>query len=205
MPNGHPPDAQLSTGVRATSDPRARSRGGGRGTGGSGATLRPGEIVLAHHKLACGSCRPCSRGTETLCTNARVLGIDRDGGYAEHTTTEASRVISLPPSVTPAAGAALTCGGVAAHHALRTVARVVPSETVRVLGTGGVGLFAVPTAKRLGAEVIAADLRVRALHFARPRREPTGPRASTQRWVVSVPTLPESTRSISCWITSAIQ
>ena len=135
-------------------------------TGVTTTMFRPGELVLAHHKLVCGTCRPCSRGTETLCTNARVLGIDRDGGFAEYATTEASRVIPLPPSVTPAAGAALTCGGVTAYHALRTVARVVPSETVLVLGTGGVGLFAVQIAKRLGAEVIAADLRVRALHRA---------------------------------------
>ncbi len=134
--------------------------------GTSGTTLRPGELVIAHHKLVCGTCRLCLRGKETLCTNARVLGIDRDGGFAEYTTTVASRVIPLPSSVTPAAGAALTCGGVTAYHALRTVAHLAPSETVLVLGTGGVGLFAVQIAKLAGAEVIAADLRVEALDRA---------------------------------------
>ncbi|MGA7922864.1 MAG: alcohol dehydrogenase catalytic domain-containing protein [Thermoplasmata archaeon] len=128
--------------------------------------LQPGELVLAHHKLVCGKCPPCTRGRETLCLNAQVLGIDRDGGFAEYVVTEASRVIPLPASVTPAAGAALTCGGVTAYHALRTVAHLMPLETVLVLGTGGVGLFAVQIAKLLGAEVVAADLRVPALQRA---------------------------------------
>jgi 2-desacetyl-2-hydroxyethyl bacteriochlorophyllide A dehydrogenase len=136
------------------------------GAGGSSGTLQPGEIVMAHHKLVCGSCRYCVGGKETLCSNAQVLGIDRDGGFAEFTTTRASRVIPLPPSVTPATGAALTCGGVTAYHALRAVAGVAPSETVLVLGTGGVGLFAVQIAKHLGAKVVAADLRTHALHRA---------------------------------------
>jgi D-arabinose 1-dehydrogenase-like Zn-dependent alcohol dehydrogenase len=46
------------------------------------------------------------------------------------------------------------------------VAHLAPSETVLVLGTGGVGLFAVQIAKLAGAEVIAADLRVEALDRA---------------------------------------
>jgi NAD+-dependent secondary alcohol dehydrogenase Adh1 len=135
--------------------------------GSTEVALRPGELVLAHHKLVCGKCVPCSRGRETLCSNSLVLGIDRDGGFAEYVVTEASRVIRLPPSVTPAAGAPLTCGGVTADHALRTVARLLPSETVLVLGAGGVGLFAVQIAKHLGAEVVAADVRGDACQGAR--------------------------------------
>lgn len=135
-------------------------------TGGGGGSLRPGDRVLAHHKIVCGTCQSCTRGRETLCLNARVLGVDRDGGFAEYVVTDANRVVPLPPSVSPAAGAALTCGGVTAYHALRSVAQLLPSETVMVLGTGGVGLFAVQIAKRAGAEVIAADVRAEALSRA---------------------------------------
>ena len=128
--------------------------------------LRAGQLVVAHHKLVCGKCRQCMRGRETLCENASVLGIDRDGGFAEYVTTQTTRVLSLPATVSPAAGAALTCGGVTAYHALRTIAQVAPSDIVLVLGTGGVGLFAVQVAKSAGAEVIAADVRPRALQRA---------------------------------------
>ena len=103
---------------------------------------------------------------DSLCSNARVLGIDRDGGFAEYVTTEASRVLPLPETITAASGAALTCGGVTAYHALRTVAGVKPSETVLILGTGGVGLFAVQIGKSIGATVLAADLRREALDRA---------------------------------------
>jgi len=128
--------------------------------------LSPGQLVVVHHKLVCGKCRQCARGRETLCQNSVVLGIDRAGGFAEYVTTQASRVLPLPPSVSPAAGAALTCGGVTAYHALRAAANVAKSDTVVVLGTGGVGLFAVQIARILGARVVAADLRPEALRRA---------------------------------------
>ena len=134
--------------------------------GGDSEVLKPGQIVLANHKLVCGACRPCLHGREALCTKSRVLGIDLDGGFAEYVKTNASRVLPLPPSVSSAAGAALTCGGVTAYHALRSVARIEPYEVVLVLGTGGVGLFAVQIAKNIGAEVIAADVRPDALRKA---------------------------------------
>lgn len=127
--------------------------------GGSDGVLEPGQLVVAHRKLVCGHCEQCLGGRETLCTDARVLGIDRDGGFAEYVTTEASRVLPLPDTITPASGAALACGGVTAYHALRTIAGVRPSETVLILGTGGVGLFAVQIAKSIGAKVLAADVR----------------------------------------------
>jgi alcohol dehydrogenase, propanol-preferring len=129
-------------------------------------TLRPGQLVVAHHKLVCHECRQCLLGRETLCERASVLGIDRDGGFEEYVTTQASRVLPLPSTIPPAVGAALTCGGVTAFHALRTIGQVSPSETVVILGTGGVGLFAVQLARSSGAEVIAADIRPEALRRA---------------------------------------
>lgn len=130
------------------------------------AGLAVGERVIAHHKLVCGTCGACTRGRETLCRNARVLGIDLDGGFAEYVRTDASRVLPLPSSVPYATGAALTCAGVTAYHALRSVAHLRPSETTLVLGTGGVGQFAVQIARQLGSEVIAADVRPEALQRA---------------------------------------
>jgi D-arabinose 1-dehydrogenase-like Zn-dependent alcohol dehydrogenase len=44
---------------------------------------RIGERVAIQSNLFCGSCEYCVRGDESLCLEGKLLGIDRDGGFAE--------------------------------------------------------------------------------------------------------------------------
>jgi NADPH:quinone reductase-like Zn-dependent oxidoreductase len=53
--------------------------------------------------------------------------------------------------------ATLTCAGVTAWRGLVVCGRVKPGDTVLVLGTGGVSLFALQFAKAAGARVIATS------------------------------------------------
>src|SRR5260221_1166361 len=52
-------------------------------------------------------------------------------------------------------GATLTCAGVTAWRGLVVCGQVKPGDTVLILGTGGVSLFALQFAKAAGARVIA--------------------------------------------------
>lgn len=204
MPNGHPPDAQLSTGVRATSDPRARNRGGGRRRrrvrrevatrrdrpGSSQARMRlvppllPGNGNPLHERTGARN-RPGWR----VCRAYHDRGLPRD----------------LPsPFGYPCRG------GRTDVWRSRGPPCVADRGTGRAFGDGpGVGRGASASSRSRSRNVwerkslppIFGSVRF----TARPHWEPTGPPASTQRWVVSVPTLSESTRSISCWISSAIQ
>src|SRR5262249_55624420 len=51
-------------------------------------------------------------------------------------------------------GSTLTCAGVTAWHAVVRTSDVRPGQTVLVLGTGGVSMFALQIAKAAGARVI---------------------------------------------------
>lgn len=79
-------------------------------------------------------------------------GID---GYAcELATRPATSFTHAPKGWTAAQSATLTCAGLTAWRALVGDGRLKAGDTVLVLGTGGVAIFALQFAKALGARVI---------------------------------------------------
>lgn len=83
-----------------------------------------------------------------------ALGGELDGMLAELVTLSEDGVIALPAHMNFAEGATLPCAGLTAWHALVTCGRVAADETVLLLGTGGVSMFALQFAKMHGAKVI---------------------------------------------------
>jgi NADPH:quinone reductase-like Zn-dependent oxidoreductase len=79
-------------------------------------------------------------------------------GYAcEFATRPVSHFTQAPRGLSHAEAATLTCAGITAWRAVITDGQVKPGETVLVLGTGGVSLFALQFAKAAGATVIATS------------------------------------------------
>ena len=83
------------------------------------------------------------------------FGSERDGGFAEYTTTPARNALSIRSNLTDAELATFSCSYSTAEGML-TRARVAAADTVLVPGaSGGVGGALVQLAKRRGARVIA--------------------------------------------------
>ncbi len=78
-----------------------------------------------------------------------------DGFACEEATRPAAHFTRAPRGLSHAQSATITCAGVTAWRALMTDARVRPGDTVLVLGSGGVSIFALQFAKAAGATVIA--------------------------------------------------
>jgi len=106
---------------------------------------------------ACGTCRYCLTGWETLCRQQRNTGYSVDGCYAEHFTAEAPFASPVPDGIDPREAAPLTCAGVTTYKAVK-VGNVRPGELVAVSGVGGLGHLAVQYAKIFGATVAAVDI-----------------------------------------------
>jgi NADPH:quinone reductase-like Zn-dependent oxidoreductase len=87
--------------------------------------------------------------------HANALGGSRDGVLAEQITLPDTGVVALPDYLSFEEGATLPCAGLTAWHALHEASRVRSGDTVLVLGTGGVSIFALQLAKLAGARVIA--------------------------------------------------
>lgn len=76
------------------------------------------------------------------------------GTFAEEILLPEHALIRSPRHLSYAEAATLTCAGVTAWRALFVVAQLRPGETVLLLGTGGVSIWALQLAKAAGARVI---------------------------------------------------
>lgn len=82
-----------------------------------------------------------------------TLGGPLDGTLSEYMVLEQNGVVRVPEYLTDEEASTLPCAALTAWSALITNGSVKPGDTVLVLGTGGVALFALQFARLLGATV----------------------------------------------------
>lgn len=83
-----------------------------------------------------------------------ALGGALSGMLAELVVLSEEGVVAIPPHLSFEEAATLPCAGVTAWHALVERGNVTAADTVLLLGTGGVSIFALQIAKMHGARVI---------------------------------------------------
>jgi NADPH:quinone reductase-like Zn-dependent oxidoreductase len=116
---------------------------------------RAGDRVAIQSNLFCGTCEFCARGEESICLNSELLGIQKDGGFAEKVVVPARVLVNLPENVSFETAAGLTLAGSTAMHMLTHRTRVRQGDWVLVIGaSSGVGSAAIQIAKQLGCYVI---------------------------------------------------
>ncbi|MGI4880344.1 MAG: NADPH:quinone oxidoreductase family protein [Janthinobacterium lividum] len=106
---------------------------------------------------AAGVIDAVGEGVEDLKVGDRAVAMTGNGCFAEYVIANRAQVVPIPGDMPAdiAAGFTMTYG--TSHHALKQRARLMPGETLLVLGAaGGVGLTAVELGKLMGATVIAA-------------------------------------------------
>lgn len=133
---------------------------------GPGVTgVRIGELVAAECHVACGECPICRTGLGHVCPRMQVIGVDRDGGFADYVAVPARNLWPIPPGIEPEVAAILDPVGNAVHAALSTE---LVARTVAVIGCGPIGLLAISAARRCGAHrIFASDIRPQRLALAR--------------------------------------
>jgi len=109
------------------------------------------DYVSADSHIICNRCLQCKVGQQHICSNLQILGIDRNGCFAEYVAIPARGVwkndASMPPefaSVQDPLGNALYC----------TLVEPVTGKSVLIIGDGPIGLFAVGIARASGASWI---------------------------------------------------
>lgn len=85
---------------------------------------------------------------------ASALGGSVDGMLAEYVVLPETGVVAIPAHLSFEEAATLPCAGVTAWNAVVELGRVHAGQTVLLLGTGGVSVFALQFAKLHGATVI---------------------------------------------------
>jgi len=129
--------------------------------------LEPGmRVALPWLGYACGTCKYCNSGRETLCMSQLNMGYAINGGFAEYALGYARHVVRVPDGVDPVDAAPLTCAGVTTYKAVK-VSEARSSDLVAVFGVGGLGHLAVQYARITGASVVAVDVNEARLETAR--------------------------------------
>jgi len=135
---------------------------------GDGVTERSvgDRVSIAWLGSACGHCRYCISGWETLCENQTNSGYSVNGAWAEYAVARAAYAVRVPDAVSPLDAAPLTCAGVTTYKAVK-VAGVRSTERVAVFGIGGLGHLALQYARIAGGFVTAVDIEDDKLDLAR--------------------------------------
>jgi len=128
--------------------------------------LAPGTPVTVNPLLTCGTCYACRSGIPHVCATLGLVGIDRDGGFAEYVAVPRHTVRPLPAAV-PLKEAALIEPLAVAMHAVR-VSDLRVGDATAVLGAGPVGIMVAQVARLAGARrVLVSERSPRRLAIAR--------------------------------------
>lgn len=115
---------------------------------------------------ACGCCRHCLGGWETLCESQQNTGYSVNGGFGDYVLADPNYVGHLPDNIDFNEIAPVLCAGLTVYKGLKmTDAR--PGDTVAISGIGGLGHMAVQYAVAMGFDVVAVDIDDAKLDFAR--------------------------------------
>ena len=125
-------------------------------TGTAVPDIQEGDFVSAESHVTCGVCFHCRTGKAHMCEQTQILGVDRDGGFADYAAVPASVVwrnnrSKLPPEI--------ACLQEPFGNAVfATSTQDLAGRAVAVLGCGPVGLFTIAIAKAFGAgRLFASD------------------------------------------------
>jgi NADPH:quinone reductase-like Zn-dependent oxidoreductase len=116
--------------------------------GGSAKRFQPGDRVT-------GSYFPRWRDGRIARDLIDQLGCTLDGMLAEYVLLDQEWAVRVPDHLTWEEAATLTCAGVTAWNSVVETGHARAGETVLVIGTGGVSLFALQFARMMGCRVIA--------------------------------------------------
>jgi threonine 3-dehydrogenase len=115
--------------------------------------LAVGDFVSAEMHVNCGYCRQCRTGQPHICQNLEIIGIDRDGAFAEFVRIPARNVWKVDPAIPEHYAAIMDPLGNAVHTVL---AGDIAGQTVAVTGCGPIGLMAIAVAKACGCSTLFA-------------------------------------------------
>ena len=115
---------------------------------------------------ACGHCRHCLGGWETLCLEQKNTGYSVNGGFAEYVVADPNFVGHLPQNIGFVEIAPVLCAGVTVYKGLK-VTDTKPGDWVVISGIGGLGHMAVQYAAAMGLNVAAVDVDEAKLDLAR--------------------------------------
>jgi threonine 3-dehydrogenase len=112
-----------------------------------------GDRVSAEGHIADLTCVLCRTGNAHICERVKIIGVDRDGSFAEYIAMPEYNVWKLDPAIPDEYAAIFDPLGNAVHTVM---AAGVSTKSVVITGVGSIGLMAIPVARAAGAAAVYA-------------------------------------------------
>ncbi|MFN2449745.1 MAG: L-threonine 3-dehydrogenase [Candidatus Baltobacteraceae bacterium] len=124
-----------------------------------------GDRVSAEGHIADGTCLLCRTGEQHICEKVAIIGVDRDGAFADFIAMPEVNVWKLDPAIPDEYAAVFDPLGNAVHTVM---AAGVSVKSVVITGVGSIGLMAIPVARAAGAAAVyAVDVNPAKLELAK--------------------------------------
>lgn len=124
-----------------------------------------GDRVSGEGHIADGTCLLCRTGEAHICAQVKIIGVDRDGAFADYIAMPEANVWKLDPAIPDEWAAVFDPLGNAVHTVMSAG---VSAKSVAITGVGSIGLMAVLVARAAGAlAVYAIDVNPAKLDLAR--------------------------------------
>ena len=121
--------------------------------------VKVGDKRIVYPWIGCGNCWLCKAGDEHLCATPQTIGIQKDGGFADHVLVPHPRYLFAYDNVPTELACTYACSGITAFSAVKKVQGQDGGKPILVMGAGGVGLMGVKFAQTLlGHAPIVADI-----------------------------------------------
>ena len=124
------------------------------------------RVGIAWLHSACGHCKFCLSGWETLCLEQKNSGYSVNGTFAQFALGEADYLGRIPENLSFVDAAPILCAGVTTYKGLKET-ETRPGEWVVISGIGGLGHVAIQYARAMGLRVAAVDLGPEKMALAR--------------------------------------
>ncbi len=120
------------------------------------ADVQVGDLVTAETHVVCDRCLQCRMDQRHVCAETEIIGVDRDGCFAEYIALPAANLWPTDPDLDLGVASAQEPLGNAVHTAL---AGPVAGARIAVTGCGPIGLMSIAVLKHCGArQVIATEV-----------------------------------------------
>jgi len=124
-----------------------------------------GDRVSAEGHIADLTCLLCRTGQAHICERVKIIGVDRDGSFADYIAMPEYNVWKLDPAIPDEYAAIFDPLGNAVHTVM---AAGVSTKSVVITGVGSIGLMAIPVARAAGAAAVyAVDVNPAKLELAK--------------------------------------
>ena len=111
--------------------------------------VKVGDKRVVFPWIGCGHCALCAAGDEHLCSAPQALGVNRDGGFADHVLVPHPRYLLGYGQLAEAQACTYACSGLTAYSALKKVGAISAKDPLVIIGAGGVGLSGIRLARHL--------------------------------------------------------